>query len=565
MTAAAYPVTVEQLEAAHWLVVGTTGSGKTYLARGLFEQLRRADRRVGAIDKMGKLWGLTLAADGKSPGLNFVIFGGKRAQIPMTPDQGATIGRLFVERNIPAIFDLSQWKAPDRERWVADFATEVFETNETALHLLLDEAQSWAPQGGGGPAYEAVRLLAEQGRGNGINLVLTAPRLSGLDANVRGAIAAMVAMRQTSDVDSKRTAELVSGHLAIDTKAFRTQLPTLPTGTGFVWSPTDTGLERVAFPANATFDSSRTPLHGDTAPPPIAISSALVDELRKALAPPPPTRDKVKPSDLSAKDQHELTREHARIEELEAENTQIKTLVDELDADCDRWAAEFAAIEEMVQRVRLQCFGDKTRHHAKGEPTAEGAPRKPAVVRPPAGDAPEQTAAVVKPRTRSAPSGGDGAPPLNRTAHEMAALLRAIATDGIVWNDALLLTGRRPNSGDSRLARKALLENGLMEVRGAECFATALLLERADIGFGRWPGADELVELWAAKLRGPGGEILREIFANGPGSNAVLGERLGKSPTSGWWRQGRRDLLRSNVARELDGSLQLHPAFEVQQ
>ena len=293
----AHPISLDQLEAAHWLVVGTTGSGKTYLARGLLEQLRRADRRVGAIDKLGKLWGLTLAADGQAPGLEFVIFGGKRpGAIPMTPDQGAQLGRIFVDRNVPAIFDLSQWKAADQERWVAAFANELFYANETALHLLFDEAQSWVPQGGGGPAYEAVRLLAEQGRGNGINLLLTAPRLSGLDANVRGAIAAMVAMRQTSDVDSKRTAELVAGHLAIDARAFRSDLPTLPTGTGFVWSPTGSGLERVAFPPNATFDSSRTPRHGDTPPAPIAISSALVDELRAALAP-APRPDDVIPAD----------------------------------------------------------------------------------------------------------------------------------------------------------------------------------------------------------------------------------------------------------------------------
>lgn len=583
--AGAYPLTVDQLEAAHWLLVGTTGSGKTFLARGLFEQLRRADRRVGAVDKLGKLWGLTLAANGKSPGLNFVIFGGKRAQIPMTPDQGAPIGRLFVERNIPAIFDLSQWKASDQERWVADFATAVFETNETAMHLLFDEAQSWVPLGGGGAAYEAVRLLAEQGRGNGINLLLTAPRISGLDANVRGAMAAMVAMRQTSDVDSKRTAEIVAGHLAIDVKAFRAQLPTLPTGTGFVWSPTGTGLERVSFPANATFDSSRTPRHGDTPPPAIAASSALVEELRAALAPPPPTRDKAKQSPASSDDSSELMRARARIVALETEVADLKADLATVNREADCWVAgieDINALALLVQEGRSPgqlTLADRDDEHANLHPgdadsselaaahgdaaaTVEGASQKAALITLPAVDAPEQAASVARSRPRSAPSGGNGAPPLNRTALDMGALFRAISPDGMPWDDALLLCGRRPNSGDSRAARKGLEGNGLIEFRSTEAFATPVLLGREDIGYAQWPSAEELLELWADKLRGLGGDMLKALAANGPADNAELGRRLGKSSTSGWWRKGRKDLLGSRVARDRDGKLQLHPYLE---
>ncbi|WP_066650732.1 MULTISPECIES: type IV secretion system DNA-binding domain-containing protein [Sphingomonas] len=347
-------ITVDQLEAAHWLVVGTTGSGKTYLARGLLEQLRRADRRVGAVDKLGKLWGLTLSANGTGPGLEFVIFGGKRAQVPMRPDQGAVIGRLFVEQNIPAIFDLSQWKAPDSERWVADFSEAVFAANTTALHLVFDEAQSWVPQNGGGPAYDAVRLLAEQGRGNGINLLLTAPRMAGLDANVRGAIAAMVAMRQTLDIDIKRTAETIGAHLTIDDRAFRTELPTLPTGTGYVWSPTGARIERVAFTPNTTFDSSRTPRHGDTPPAPIAISSSLVDELRAALMPPVETeKPESQKSGFPHADTHAAL--EARISELEAIVADQRAELEHLrgvDAECEAYSAGLTALDQLVRSIQ---------------------------------------------------------------------------------------------------------------------------------------------------------------------------------------------------------------------
>ena len=279
-------ITVDQLEDGHALILGTTGSGKTYQLRGLLERLRRADRRVGAVDKLGNHWGLTLGSDGRSAGLEFVIFGGKRAQVPMQPSDGERIAELFVERNIPAIFDVSQWHADDQEEWVTAFAETVFRLNhDQALHLSFDEAQSWVPQGGGGDAFRAVRLLAEQGRGNGIRLLLSCQRLSRLDATVREMMHTVVVMRQGGVIDRKAVRELISADAA-QGKLLEAELPQLPVGTGFVWSTGGSALRKVAFPANATFDSSRTPRHGDTPPAPIASASALVDELRAALASP---------------------------------------------------------------------------------------------------------------------------------------------------------------------------------------------------------------------------------------------------------------------------------------
>lgn len=158
-----HPVSLDMLEEGHTLLLGQTRSGKTYQIRNYLERLRRAERRVGAIDKLGNHWGLTLSPDGKRPGLDFVIFGGKRAHVPMSPTDGARLGRLFVEKNIPAVFDVSQWHHDEQQLWVADFADAIFLHNEGSLHLALDEAPSWIPQQSErGDAYRPVQRLATQ-------------------------------------------------------------------------------------------------------------------------------------------------------------------------------------------------------------------------------------------------------------------------------------------------------------------------------------------------------------------------------------------------------------------
>lgn len=535
-------ITVDQLEAAHWLVVGTTGSGKTYLARGLLEQLRRADRRVGAVDKLGKLWGLTLSADGTGPGLEFVIFGGKRAQVPMRPDQGAVIGRLFVEQNIPAIFDLSQWKAPDSERWVADFSESVFAANETALHLVFDEAQSWVPQSGGGPAYDAIRLLAEQGRGNGINLLLTAPRMAGLDANVRGAIAAMVAMRQTLDIDIKRTAETIGAHLTIDDKAFRAELPTLPTGTGYVWSPTGARIERVAFAPNTTFDSSRTPRHGDTPPAPVAISSSLVDELRAALVVPVNAEkpESQNPGFPHADSHAALAGRIAELEAIVADHVAELEHLRGVDAECEAYSAGLTAIDALVRSIQSGEFranlhsGDASSHEASAALAVVTASPLPTAVDVAA------FASAAKTRRgatiRIAPVASDlGLPPRRvRILGAIVAATNLLKTSTPARPVVAWLAETVPSSSTFEKDLSAMRSAGLIDYPGSGLVA----LTKAGIdAVGPTPAApatrDGLLSLIARKLPPRRADIIRCIWTRREAiSRAHLADELGISPSS---------------------------------
>jgi DNA helicase HerA-like ATPase len=73
-------------------IIGRTGSGKTYAARGAVELLLREGARVCIIDPTGVWHGLRSSADGKSPGFSVVVFGGQHADVPIAESSGAALG-----------------------------------------------------------------------------------------------------------------------------------------------------------------------------------------------------------------------------------------------------------------------------------------------------------------------------------------------------------------------------------------------------------------------------------------------------------------------------------------
>ncbi len=71
-------------------IVGTSGSGKTYAAKGLVERLMDAGGRVCVVDPLGVWWGLRAGADGgDAGGYPVVVFGGRHADIALDDGMGA--------------------------------------------------------------------------------------------------------------------------------------------------------------------------------------------------------------------------------------------------------------------------------------------------------------------------------------------------------------------------------------------------------------------------------------------------------------------------------------------
>lgn len=574
-----HPISIEMLEEGHLLLLGTTGAGKTYQQRGFLERLRFNGRRVGAVDKLGNHWGLALSADGQGAGLDFIIFGGKRGHVPMTPFDGERVGRLFVKRNIPAIFDVSQWKADEQLDWMEGFADAVFLHNEGPLHLGLDEAQSWVPQGGGGDAFNSVRRLAEQGRGNGIRLMMAAQRLSRIDKSCAGMAAVVVAMRQTGTADRKAMRDLLAAD-ADQMAMIERELPSLPTGSGFVWDPLQGSLVRHAFPANMTFDSSRTPRHGDTPPATVAISSDLVAELRDALAPKaiatsaPDYPDDVIPDDpmealakggaigamlaerdrgISALQNRILDVGHVAFEIVLAISAIRNQTNQALTAVADAFEAYFPDIvlPSQFREAQEQSRGSSFTRRVDDLGSVQDA-RKMST------DGPQ----------RAGDTGADRPPgELGGTAGETARDLRSLAVLAAIYPGGLTeaawagRAGRARKGGAWAAQRKRYADAGLTEKRDGRWFATAAGVEAAAGEVPTLPApGPKLVTWWADRL-GASGKLLRRLYDAQGLTRIELAIEVNMTATGGAFSAAVGELKRNELIEERDRRLFVSPAL----
>src|SRR5829696_5136050 len=127
-------------------IVGTAGSGKTYTAKGFVERLLDAGARVTVMDPLGVWWGLRAGAEGNA-GYPVVVFGGRHADVAITAEMGAPLGRLIAQQALASVVDLSELGSNAARRgFMTAFAEAIYEANKEPLHLVFDEADLWAPQ-----------------------------------------------------------------------------------------------------------------------------------------------------------------------------------------------------------------------------------------------------------------------------------------------------------------------------------------------------------------------------------------------------------------------------------
>lgn len=258
----------------HVAILGKTGAGKSYCARGIVESLLDQQHRVCVIDPKGDWWGLRLSATGKSAGYPVVIFGGAHGDLPINAHAGGSIAELVATGNRPTILDLSELTMGERTRLFMDFAAGLFRHNKGPLWLVIDEVHNFAPQGkvldpDAGKMLHWANRLASEGRGKGIQIIMASQRPQKVHKDTLTCAETLVAMRVVHNLDRAALKEWMDG--AGDkgkAAAVLNSLAGMPRGEAWVWSPELGYFERVKSPKIRTYDSmspappDATPLKG---------------------------------------------------------------------------------------------------------------------------------------------------------------------------------------------------------------------------------------------------------------------------------------------------------------
>lgn len=260
----------EEAAAQTYGIIAKKRVGKSYAAGVLVEQFDSQGVQVGIIDPVGRHFGLRLAADGKSKGLDIVILGGLHGDIPLDQDAGKLVADAFCDTGRSFIFDVSQFSLSARKRFCTAFGEQVWlrqkaEKSPRVMHIVLEEAQLILPQQLSGPEdarmvgiwTEIVRL----GGNTGIGVTLITQRPQSVSKEALTQVECMVVL-QVNGVPEKRALKEWLVEQDGDTDLLK-ELPFLPRGTAYIWSPTwlkHFGKHEIN--QKWTYDSSATPKVG---------------------------------------------------------------------------------------------------------------------------------------------------------------------------------------------------------------------------------------------------------------------------------------------------------------
>lgn len=296
----------------HTGILGKTGSGKTVTAKLMAESLLEKSARICAIDPTGVWWGLKSKANGKSAAYPIVVFGGRHADMPLAAGHGSALAEIIGTTDLSCVLDTSLMTVGDRTRFFTDFAETLLRKNESPLHLFMDEAHVFAPQGKvpnpqSGMMLHAANNLVSLGRSQGLRIVLISQRPAKLHKDSLTQVETLIAMRLIAPQDRAAVSAWIGEWDAEGRgKEIINSLPSLATGEGWLWAPEADFLKKVKFPMIKTYDSSAAPKGGKSQQVVLANIDlpAIEEKLKKAsvdvLADDPRTL-KRQISDLQAK------------------------------------------------------------------------------------------------------------------------------------------------------------------------------------------------------------------------------------------------------------------------
>lgn len=267
--------------------IGRKGSGKTYLASMIAEQMLDAKAQVIVIDPIGNWWGLRVNADGKSKGKSIFVIGGTHGDVSLSSEAGKEIAKILAQKNISVVLDISEFRKNERKRFVTDFAEEFYhlkKTRPSAVHIFLEESQKFVPQR---VMKDDARMLGawedivRLGRNYGIGCSLISQRPQSVNKEVLSQVECLCILQITGLHERKALEDWVQ-EAGGDRKIIGL-LPGLQRGEGYVWSPSWLRIfKKVKFNKKTTLDTSATPELGK-ATKVAKISKIDIEKLQKHM------------------------------------------------------------------------------------------------------------------------------------------------------------------------------------------------------------------------------------------------------------------------------------------
>jgi hypothetical protein len=531
-----------------WL--GRTGSGKSYGAMKLAEEFDRARAQFVVLDPVGMWYGLRLAADGKSPGLQVPVLGGLRGDIPLEPAGGALIADLVVDRGASMILDVSQFESDTaKARFAHDFADRFFfrkKAASSAVHLFIDEAQEFCPQN---PQRDEARMLhaftrmLKLGRNFGIGASLLSQRPQEVNKKCLNLAEVLFAFQLTGPQERKT----VDGWIAdkgID-EDIAGELPKLAVGHPHVWSPAWLQISRVVhISPRWTFDASSTPKAGRVAVVVRSLTPIDLEKLRTDMA---ATIEKAK-----AEDPKLLRQEIARLKanlakQPAAAPIEVEKIVEKPVLN----NGQLKKTEKVIERT--ESLGQKLMDEGQ-RLLAESAELRrliapafaPAPPRP-AAKAAVQTAAPPAPRPAPQPAPW-GALDVPAGEFKMGKCERAVLTalaqnpNGRTTKQIAILTAYSITSGGFQESMRKLRQFGLMTTS-----APWQITKEGLAQLGDWtplPTGPALADYWLRKLPKCENTVLAALLAIYPQQMTLdeIAAQTGYSKTSGGFQESMRNL-----------------------
>lgn len=318
-------------------ILGRRGAGKSATGRVLLEHELDAGHRCCVIDPKGDWYGIRATKDGKPSRFEIPVFGGKHADQVIDDAMGELLGRIVATSSTSCVIDLSGFSVAGMRRFMTAFAEALFFHNRAPLTLFVDEADQLAPQR---VAAEQAKLLhnmemlIRQGRQRGIFMWMLTQRPAVINKNLLSQAETLIAMKMTGPQDRKAIRDWMDAHDPEKAHQVEGDLAKLTVGQAWAWVPGADFLQRVQFPLFETYDSGRTPQHGENVGD-VELQPIDLGELAAALQP-------------SEHEESELEQLRTQVARLRTGNARLTQEREAAHAEANRLLAALTTVQDVI-------------------------------------------------------------------------------------------------------------------------------------------------------------------------------------------------------------------------